>query len=460
MSTIPCKVYMNEETHPYLNCWVSSNLPLVDLRRIVERATPKFRLGSIRYLDDEGDKITIETDIELAEALKLGHKLGSLQLFVEPNLAYVPPVEEPAPVATPVAAPEIKVPEKVEAPEETQASPPTHRAICDACNKHIVGIRYKCVNCPDYDLCETCEDVNGSAGSIHQADHIFLKIRRPICPYQRINLPNLYEGAQRRHGHCPVMFRGHGAFNRPRPAYPVPAAQPQANLSEDRFTALEARVAQLAQEVQFVTAKAQKEAAEEKQREEKKQAQEQKRKEVRAILLKAGEERKAIKKEQKLKKDQQRDAARQAAVAKKEIQAARKAAAVAAATAILVPTPAPVIVKIEEEKKEVAVPEVIVQVEEAAEPVEEIKEEEVKEEVVVKIEEVSEEEEKKEDDFVVINDEAPATHSERASYFKESLEILGSMGFTNVERNLELLARHSGDIQAVITVLLDIVEII
>jgi hypothetical protein len=47
-----------------------------------------------------------------------------------------------------------------------------HHAICDACDSPIVGIRYKCASCSDYDLCQTCEP---SKDSVHP-QHVFLKI--------------------------------------------------------------------------------------------------------------------------------------------------------------------------------------------------------------------------------------------------------------------------------------------
>ena len=47
---------------------------------------------------------------------------------------------------------------------------------CNNCGKeNIEGIRYKCTNCPDYNLCEKCE-----SNSEHIPSHILLKIRRPI----------------------------------------------------------------------------------------------------------------------------------------------------------------------------------------------------------------------------------------------------------------------------------------
>lgn len=44
---------------------------------------------------------------------------------------------------------------------------------CDCCDAYpIVGVRYKCAICPDFDLCERCE-----AKGNHE--HALLKIRRP-----------------------------------------------------------------------------------------------------------------------------------------------------------------------------------------------------------------------------------------------------------------------------------------
>ncbi|XP_022098398.1 uncharacterized protein LOC110983449 [Acanthaster planci] len=47
--------------------------------------------------------------------------------------------------------------------------------ICDNCNKTIVGVRYKCGHCTDYDLCEACEAIE----DVHESSHVFLKLRQP-----------------------------------------------------------------------------------------------------------------------------------------------------------------------------------------------------------------------------------------------------------------------------------------
>jgi len=46
-----------------------------------------------------------------------------------------------------------------------------HPAICDKCNQRIVGIRWKCQTCADFDLCNTCRQ---SKEGSHE--HPFVKI--------------------------------------------------------------------------------------------------------------------------------------------------------------------------------------------------------------------------------------------------------------------------------------------
>jgi len=46
--------------------------------------------------------------------------------------------------------------------------------VCDICDKRITGIRNKCINCPDYDLCEKCIEL----ADAQHPDHTFMQIRK------------------------------------------------------------------------------------------------------------------------------------------------------------------------------------------------------------------------------------------------------------------------------------------
>lgn len=57
-----------------------------------------------------------------------------------------------------------------------EAEPQVHLGVvCDNCDGSIIGNRYKCTTCPDYDLCEECKNK-----SIHK-EHSFNKITKPEC---------------------------------------------------------------------------------------------------------------------------------------------------------------------------------------------------------------------------------------------------------------------------------------
>jgi len=74
---------------------------------------------------------------------------------------------------------DVKPAEPEEKPKhEAQHSVPVHPATCDHCQAIIKGIRYKCLQCPDYDLCEGCEQIQENE-IFHDSAHSFAKLRRP-----------------------------------------------------------------------------------------------------------------------------------------------------------------------------------------------------------------------------------------------------------------------------------------
>ncbi|KAF9345753.1 hypothetical protein BGX26_002772 [Mortierella sp. AD094] len=70
---------------------------------------------------------------------------------------------------------------------------PHINVFCDGCDNEIYGVRYKCGNCVDYDLCGNCEAL---PEPIHDPNHIFLKIRKPISTRTTVStplLPNMHQ---------------------------------------------------------------------------------------------------------------------------------------------------------------------------------------------------------------------------------------------------------------------------
>ena len=82
------------------------------------------------------------------------------QILVSLSAMTVQQQQAPAPVPEPVAVKKYTE---------------LHDAICDGCSQRIVGIRYKCSVCEDFDLCEECEDK-----TTHDATHNFLRIKKQL----------------------------------------------------------------------------------------------------------------------------------------------------------------------------------------------------------------------------------------------------------------------------------------
>jgi len=103
---------------------------LVLIQKLLASAYPNlgFKPFRLTWTDADGDKVTIGSDVELATAME--EMKGPVYKF---NV-------------------EVKN-------EKRQATPEVCQSFsCDACERPIVGTRYRCVSCPDYDLCKDCEE--------------------------------------------------------------------------------------------------------------------------------------------------------------------------------------------------------------------------------------------------------------------------------------------------------------
>ena len=130
-----------------------------------------------RWKDVEGDIITFNTDDELVEALgSVENGIFKIYLQKKENKnkgeTFTDGSTEGRPfTGGPMAWPHFEF----DFSKFTKDTSANHEGVtCDGCNKvPIVGMRYKCDTCPDYDLCKDCKDKQ-----MHDF-HSFMEIEKP-----------------------------------------------------------------------------------------------------------------------------------------------------------------------------------------------------------------------------------------------------------------------------------------
>ncbi|XP_014217314.1 sequestosome-1 [Copidosoma floridanum] len=108
----------------------------------------------ISWKDGEGDCIRITNDEELSIAInEINEPIRKLYVTAYQNNHKTFPSASDA-----SSVPKTKHP----------------GVICDSCDKPVIGFRYKCLQCPDYDLCSNCEIKN-----LH-AKHLMIRMPTPL----------------------------------------------------------------------------------------------------------------------------------------------------------------------------------------------------------------------------------------------------------------------------------------
>lgn len=152
------KAYLNPDTNQQeirrfaIDEGVSANFAY--LRQKIEQVFPSVRgkVFKLFWKDADNEMITFSSDEELVEAL--GSISGDVfRVFVKGGDTVAGNVEDSA------------------EPEDSRTAHPG--VVCDGCDKHIFGIRFKCVVCPNFDLCMTCE-----TKGMHK-EHEMLRIATP-----------------------------------------------------------------------------------------------------------------------------------------------------------------------------------------------------------------------------------------------------------------------------------------
>jgi hypothetical protein len=235
MSTaaVVIKVFFGNDTHRLV---FSNGVKFDDLvGKIGSRLSKDKSALVLKYEDQEQDRITLTCDEDVHDALKVAQEMKSTSLKVyvslkndasdkddafvllhnnvEENKEVSPIPNKPVSfedlnndfqrmlgekLKVAAAAQEVKIEESprsplvvesvpapvfeearspvVEEKSEVDSSSLVHAGVsCDGCKKSpIVGVRFKCIECFNFDLCAACE-----ASGAHPADHPMLKIKLP-----------------------------------------------------------------------------------------------------------------------------------------------------------------------------------------------------------------------------------------------------------------------------------------
>lgn len=149
MTSLPVKVYRNNEIRRFhMETGEKHRFGFQRLVNKIKHLFPDLDNNRVRFLwkDNDGEFVVMSSGQELMEAVR---NLPAENPVLRVHVMDVGDVDY---------AKQEKQQEEDEQKENLEKQgPQTHPCVvCDSCEDKIRGIRYKCLTCPDFDLCSTC----------------------------------------------------------------------------------------------------------------------------------------------------------------------------------------------------------------------------------------------------------------------------------------------------------------
>lgn len=114
----------------------------------------------LQYNDEENEPITFSSNDELRSAIEFNKDTKTLKVFVV--------------FKQPIAAQPQPQPQQQQQQQQDPTNKDCHPGVtCDNCKGPVIGFRYKCFVCPNYDLCEKC------ASTRAHPEHDMIRITKP-----------------------------------------------------------------------------------------------------------------------------------------------------------------------------------------------------------------------------------------------------------------------------------------